>query len=242
MKLFALSDLHLSLTAPYLPGSGDTPCQAKPMDCFGPGWADFFPRLEAGWCGAVGEEDTVLIAGDISWALTLPEARFDLDYLQALPGRKLLVKGNHDYWWQSLLRVREAAGPSLSFLQHSAARVGGCAVCGTRGWLLPSRADFKEDDRRLLQRELLRLEMALKEAAALELPIVVMLHYPPLDDPEAGSPFCDLIARFPAVTDCVYGHIHGDRAPAFEGEYRGVRYHNTSSDRLSFPPRRIRED
>lgn len=236
MKLFALSDLHLSLSAPYLPGSGVTPCQYKPMDRFGGLWAGFFPRLEANWLRAVGEEDTVLIPGDLSWALTLAEARFDLDYLQALPGRKLICKGNHDYWWQSLLRVREAAGDSLRFLQHSACDLGPWAVCGTRGWLLPGHADFREEDDRLLRRELLRLEMALQEAAALDKPIVVMLHYPPLYDPAAGSGFCELISAYPQVTDCVYGHVHGDRAPAFEGEYRGVRYHNVSGDRLGFAP------
>ena len=242
MKLFALSDLHLSLSAPHLPGGADQPCLYKPMEKFGQLWADYFTRLEDSWLRLVSEEDAVLIAGDISWALTLPEARSDLDYLEALPGTKYLVKGNHDYWWQSLLRVREAAGPSLHFLQHSAEAAGPWTVCGTRGWLLPSHADFQEEDQRLLNRELLRLEMALDEAAALARPTVVMLHYPPLDDPETGSPFTELMGRYPFITDCVYGHIHGDKAPAFEGEYRGVRYQNCSIDRLDFIPRLIVEE
>ena len=179
----------------------------------------------------------------LNQGLTLADALFDLDYIEALPGQKILVKGNHDYWWQSLSRVREAAGCSLHFLQHSAFGVGPWAVCGTRGWLLPSHADFKqEEDGRLLHRELLRLEMALEEAAALDRPIIVMLHYPPLDDPKQDSPFTELIGRYPAVTDCVYGHIHGDKAPAFEGVYKGVRYQNCSIDRLDFTPRLIAEE
>lgn len=243
MKLFALSDLHLSLSAPHLPGGADRPCLYKPMELFGQLWADYFTRLEDRWQALVAPEDAVLIAGDISWALTLPEARFDLDYIQALPGRKILVKGNHDYWWQSLSRVRESAGESLHFLQHSAVEVGPWAICGTRGWLLPSHADFKEtEDRRLLERELLRLTMALQEAASLARPIVVMLHYPPLDEQAQGSPFTELIGRYPQVTDCVYGHIHGDKSPAFEGEFQGVRYHNCSIDRLDFTPKLIGED
>ncbi|MBQ3286586.1 MAG: metallophosphoesterase [Firmicutes bacterium] len=243
MKLFALSDLHLSLSAPHLPGGADQPCLYKPMEKFGLLWADYFRRLEDSWREKVAPEDAVLIAGDVSWGLTLDDALFDLDYIEALPGKKILVKGNHDYWWQSLSRVREAAGSSLLFLQHSAFGVGPWAVCGTRGWLLPSHADFKqEEDGRLLHRELLRLEMALEEAAALERPIIVMLHYPPLDDPKQDSPFTELIGRYPAVTDCVYGHIHGDKAPAFEGVYRGVRYQNCSIDRLDFTPRLIAEE
>ena len=240
MKLFALSDLHLSLSAPHLPGGADEPCLYKPMEKFGQLWADYFRRLEDSWREKVAPEDAVLIAGDVSWGLTLDDARFDLDYIHALPGKKVLVKGNHDYWWQSLSRVREAAGSSLHFLQHSAVGVGPWAVCGTRGWLLPSHADFQaEEDGRLLARELLRLEMALNEAAALMRPIIVMLHYPPLEDPAEGSPFTELIGRYPAVTDCVYGHVHGDKAPAFEGVYNGVRYQNCSIDRLDFTPRLI---
>ena len=240
MKLFALSDPHLSLLSPHLPGGADRPALAKPMDCFGPLWADFFRRLEEGWQQAVTDEDAVLIAGDISWALTLPEARFDLDYLDALPGKKLLVKGNHDYWWQSLARIRGENFGSLHFLQHSAAAVGPWAVCGTRGWLLPTHADFREEeDRHLLQRELLRLKMALDEAAELERPIIVMTHYPPLEAGGEDSPFCRLLADFPQVTDWVYGHVHGDKAPAFEGERQGVRFHNCSVDRLAFCPKLI---
>ena len=136
MKLFALSDLHLSLTAPYLPGSGDTPCQAKPMDCFGPGWADFFPRLEAGWCGAVGEEDTVLIAGDISWGLRLDEAMADLEWIHGLPGHKVIIKGNHDLWWTSIGKLN-GLYEDITFLQNHCYEVPGTgiAICGTRGWI-----------------------------------------------------------------------------------------------------------
>lgn len=236
MRIFALSDLHLSLTAPYRAGGGGAPRLAKPMSVFGAQWEDFFQRLEANWRAVVTDADAVLLAGDLSWAMTLEEAGNDLAFLSSLPGRKLIVKGNHDFWWSSISRLRAALPPSIVALQHSAQALGGHAICGTRGWLLPEAREFKKgEDDKIYQRELLRLEMALKEAAALRLPIIAMLHFPPLPRPGSASGFCDLLERYQAAA-CVYGHIHGDKAPAFEGAYRGVRYYNTSADRLAFRP------
>lgn len=234
MTLFALSDLHLSLTAPWQPG--EEPALAKPMDVFGPGWQEHFPRLLRQWQAIVGPEDTVLLAGDLSWAMTLEEARFDLDLLGRLPGRKIIVKGNHDFWWASLARVREALPAGITALQHSAVVAEGWAVAGTRGWLAPGSPGYKEsEDRKLFQRELLRLEMALAEGAALGRPLLALVHYPPLDRPEQASGFCDLLSRF-KVRLCLYGHIHGEKKAAFEGWFQGVEYRNCSSDRLDFRP------
>jgi len=239
MNIFAISDLHLSLTAPWRDG---LPARlAKPMDIFGQAWADYPGPLAERWQHLVGPEDTVLIAGDISWAMTLAETVHDFAYLQALPGRKLIIKGNHDYWWQSLSRVRKALPPSVEALQHSAARAGGWAVCGTRGWLTPAHRDFQEsEDRKIYERELLRLEMALAEGVRFNLPMIVMLHYPPLLPEEEESGFTRLLDAYP-VTDCVYGHLHGDKASAFEGERKGVRYHNCSADRLELTPLLVRQ-
>ena len=243
MKIFALSDLHLSLARPRRAGDTAPPVLYKPMDRFGLLWADYFARLESSWLAQVGPQDAVLIAGDISWAMTLEQAQPDLDYIASLPGRKLLIKGNHDYWWQSLSRVRQALDPSVQVLQHGAADLGPALVCGTRGWLTPCHGEWREsEDRRLLERELLRLGMALEEAVSLDpqggRPLIAMLHYPPLDEKGRPSPFCRLLEQY-RVSHCLYGHIHGDKKPAFEGLLHGVEYHNCSIDRLNFQPKRI---
>lgn len=238
MAIFAISDLHLSLTAPWRRGQAAE--LAKPMDIFGAAWADYPIPLADHWQKLVQPEDTVLIAGDLSWAMTPAEAAFDFQFLQDLPGQKLIIKGNHDYWWQSLSQVKKALPPSVIPLQHSAVAVEGRAVCGTRGWLSPAHRDFQEgEDRKIYEREVLRLEMALKEGAKLGLPIIVMLHYPPLLPEEEASGFSRLLDSYP-VTDCLYGHIHGDKAAAFSGERRGVRYQNCSADRLELRPLLIR--
>ena len=241
MKLYALSDLHLSLTAPYRPGVDANLQLKKPMSMFGQVWRDYFYRLEQNWRAVIGEDDWVLVAGDISWAMTLSEARYDLDYLGSLPGKKIMIKGNHDYWWSSVSQVRAAVSPSITVLQHSAVSTGAYAVCGTRGWLLPQHSEFKEEeDRKLFLREIERFRMALNDAAKLEKPIIAMLHYPPLLKANQDSPFCKLLRKYQVHT-CVYGHIHGDMERAFEGEKDGVRYCNSSIDRLDFRPLLIGE-
>ncbi len=234
MKIFAISDLHLSLSAPFVAGA---PAQSyKPMTLFGGAWQDFYHRLAANWQSLVTEEDAVLLPGDISWAMQLAEAAWDLAYIAALPGTKVMIKGNHDYWWSSVSRVRACLPANFLALQHNAVALGGYAVCGVRGWLLPGHTDFKESqDRKIFDRELLRLEMALEDAARLKLPILVMLHYPPLTESGGDPSFMELLCRYPVQT-CLYGHIHGDKNPAFEGEYQGIRLINCSADRLGLSP------
>lgn len=232
MNIFAISDLHLSLDAPYAAGGRLN----KPMDVFGAFWRDWLAHLAANWRASVAEEDAVLLPGDLSWAMTLPEARHDLEFIASLPGHKYIVKGNHDYWWQSLSKLRQALPPSVTALQHSAARVGEFAVCGTRGWLLPAHSDFRESvDRRIFDRECLRLTMALDQARALGGPILLMLHYPPLLGAGTENAMSAIIDRY-AVQACVYGHVHGNKQSAFEGVHNGVRYDNCSADRLGFRP------
>ena len=240
MRIFAISDLHLSLSAPYHPDTEEAELY-KPMDVFGARWSDYFSRLDKSWRNLVCSEDVVLIAGDISWAMTLDQTQYDFAYLASLPGRKIMIKGNHDYWWSSISRIRAAAPPGLFFLQHSALAVGGLAVCGTRSWLSPSHVDFRENkDRPIYERELLRLRMALEEASSLALPMLVMLHYPPLLDEADESPVASLLESYP-VQVCLYGHIHGDQQSAFAGVRKGIRYMNTSMDRLDFNPLQVAE-
>lgn len=240
MKIFAASDLHLSLTAPYDCRSG-APLTSKPMNIFGGQWDDYIERLAANWRALVGTEDAVLIAGDISWAMTPGEARHDFDFLAGLPGRKIISRGNHDFWWKSVSRLREDLPANIYPLQNDAIELGGYAICATRGWLLPENGDFRECvDRKIYDRELIRFGLALSAAAKFNKPIIAMLHYPPLIDPAHGGGFTELLARYP-VPYCVYGHIHGNKAAAFEGEYQGTLFLNTSVDRIGFQPLLITE-
>ena len=239
MKIFAVSDLHLSLSAPYHP---DQPVQSyKPMTIFGSGWDDFYHRLACSWRQMIGEQDIVLLPGDISWAMQLAEAQHDLEYIAALPGQKVMIRGNHDYWWASISRIRALLPANFHALQNDTVSLGGYAICGTRGWLLPVHNDFKEsEDRRIFDRELLRLNMTLSAAAAHNQPIIVMFHYPPLDIDAIADSFMEIISRYP-VKYCLYGHIHGNKNPAFEGDFNGVHLINCSVDRLGFAPLLITE-
>ena len=241
MKVFALSDPHLALSVPYRPGR--QPAAYKPMDVFGPHWQDYYGALYENWLNVVEPEDIVLMPGDISWAMTLPEAEHDFAYLAALPGRIIIVKGNHDYWWKSISQVRAALPPNCQALQHNCAIVGSRAVCGSRGWLTPSHPDYSEaEDSKIYARELLRIRMALEEGAQSGLNLVAMLHYPPLNQPNEENDLLALLREF-EVRLVVYGHIHGLLAKNMpEGFNNGMEFVNASCDRLNFKPRLLWEE
>ncbi|MBR5344390.1 MAG: metallophosphoesterase [Clostridia bacterium] len=225
MRLFAIGDLHLS--------GGDE----KPMNVFGEHWEGHFERICADWRIRVADEDAVLIPGDFSWAMQLKDAVPDLQQIAALPGRKVFIKGNHDYWWSSLTQVKEAMGEGMTALQHTAVDLGPWVVCGTRGWLFPTpAAPLDEENEKVYRRELARLKLALDDAKrkAGDRPIVVMLHYPPLFDTFRDTEFTALLEAYHVHT-AVYGHLHGAGIRAgFTGEHRGVRYALTSCDSLDF--------
>ena len=225
MRLFAIGDLHL-------PG-GDN----KPMDVFGPHWAHHFERIAQDWQERVASEDVVLLPGDLTWAMRLQDAVPDLQAVDALPGRKLLIKGNHDYWWSSLTQLRSVLPPGIQVLQHNAIDLGEWVVCGTRGWDFPTaETPLLPEQEPIYRRELIRLDMALKEAVKLAdgRPIVVMLHYPPLYRNERDTGFTQVLRQYPVHT-VVYGHLHGPGIPAgFNGEEQGIRYMLTSCDSLDF--------
>ena len=231
MRLFAIGDLHMS--------GGDD----KPMDVFGPQWDRHFFHISENWKRCVTEEDTVLIPGDISWAMQLENARADLETIGALPGKKILCKGNHEYWWNSITRVRSVLPEGMTALQHDAVDIGPCVVCGTRGWLFPTEKNaLSETDEKICSRELQRLEMALDaaERIAPEKPILVMTHYPPLIAGERDTVFTRILERRERVRVSVSGHLHGDALRnAFEGEWHGIRYYPVSCDGIGFCPKEI---
>lgn len=230
MRLFAIGDLHLS--------GGDD----KPMDVFGPQWDRHFFRISENWRKKIGPEDLTLIPGDISWAMHLEEARGDLEAIAALPGRIILCKGNHDYWWNSISRVRSILPPGMQALQFSAADVGPFVVCGTRGWLFPTEEQpLDETNRKIFDRETQRLRMALEQARDLAggRPIVTMMHYPPLLAGEKETGFTKLLEEF-GVRTVVYGHLHGQGIQSgFTGDWHGIQYHLVSCDSIGFDPAEI---
>lgn len=225
MGLFAIADLHLSLGTD------------KPMDVF-EGWKDYVPKLEANWRSTVGPGDTVVVAGDISWAMKLEEAAADFRFLDSLPGRKLIVKGNHDYWWSTRKKIEgflsENAFSSIGIIHNSAEEVAGYAVCGTRGWLYDAES---AGDKKIVAREVGRLNASLDAAEKMGGKPVVFLHYPPVYGGAECREIMDVLVKR-GVSDCYYGHIHGGaaakRSPT--GEYRGVRLHLISCDYLGFKP------
>ena len=227
MEIYSIADLHLS--------DGD-----KPMDVFGSHWTGHFERIKLDWRSKVGPDDVVLLPGDLSWAMQLPDAKVHLDQIGQLPGMKIIVKGNHDYWWGSISRVREALPKDMFAIQNDAMLIGGVLFAGTRGWNLPS-AETTAEDKCIYERELIRLEMTLKAARAISatLPLVCMMHFPPLTLNMKETGFTHLLKDYGAGV-VVYGHLHGAALKhAFHGNWAGIEYRCVSADGLDFRLERL---
>lgn len=219
MKVFAISDLHLSFAV------------EKPMDIFGDGWQNHFERVSEDWRARVGEEDLILLGGDISWGMNTEQAAPDYAAIAALPGKKAVVKGNHDLYWGSLSKM-QTAFPEFAFLQNNCLRFENVLVVGSRGWTIPTE-ESDAHDVTIYRRELIRLELSLSHAERVRTPddkVVAMLHYPPFDAKYADSEVTELLTkhRVDAVT---YGHLHGKNSrvtPVLEKQ--GIKYYITSCD------------
>lgn len=228
MSLFAIADLHLSLNG------------EKPMDVFR-GWQNYVQRLEENWRRVVKEEDTVVVAGDISWAMKLEDSLQDFQFLHSLPGEKILLKGNHDYWWSTRSKIDQflsANGFSdMKVLHNCAYLVDGKALCGTRGWLYNSET---AEDKKIVAREAGRLSASMAEAKKLEGELTAFLHYPPVYDDMECKEILELLAEN-EIRQCYFGHIHGQNAAqkALVGEYKGVQMHLISADYVQFCPVRV---
>jgi predicted phosphohydrolase len=237
LKIFAIGDLHLSFTDTVDPAHWELVREHKSMGALFPVWREHYRRLYEEWTAVVGREDAVLVPGDVSWGMRLDEARPDLDFLGLLNGRLILIQGNHDYWWQSISRVRRAMPPNVQAVQNDHVLVGDIAVCGTRGWTCPSDARDDGDDRRIYQRELLRLEMSLASVRpGTARKTIVLMHYMPTNEKHERSGFIDLLLAH-GVNTVVYGHLH-----AAAGNHRlpdrawGIAFHLVSADYLDFRP------
>ena len=224
MALYAIGDLHLSLA------------NDKPMDVFGEKWHDHAEKLKNGFAG-LGEEDVTVLCGDLSWAMSLEEAREDFRFIHALPGKKIILKGNHDYWWSTAAKARrvfEANGiDSLEILNNNCLLYGDYALCGTRGWFYEEETGG-EHDKKIMRREILRLEASLNAAGEREK--LVFLHYPPIYQKYECPEILELLEKH-RVKLCCYGHIHGKGIYAAFNGWRGcTEFHLVSADAVDFKP------
>ena len=226
--IYTIADTHLSLTT------------EKPMDIFGPRWADHAEKLKKNWLKVVKPEDTVVLPGDISWGISLEEAAEDLKFLDALPGKKLIGKGNHDYWWTTVNKMStflsENGITTLSFLYNNAYLIENTVICGTRGWM--SEFGIKAEDARIIRREAARLELSLAEGEKLAAGCpgarkLVFLHYPVVFGDFINDEMLDVLYRH-EVTDVYYGHLHNIRESQLDPEYLGIRFHLIAADYLNF--------
>lgn len=227
MALYAIGDLHLCLGAP------------KPMDVFGGAWVGYMDKLRAGM-SCVTEADTTVLLGDLSWALDLPSAKADFAWINEIPGRKIILKGNHDYWWSTAAKFNkfciEHEFQNLHLLNNNCYYYENYAICGTRGWFFEEERSGQHDEK-VFRRELLRLEASLKAAG--DSMKLVFLHYPPkykgYDCPE----ILELLQKY-EVRNCYYGHLHGgSHKLAMEGLWDGIDYRLTAADYVNFCPIRV---
>ena len=224
MALYAIGDLHLCLGAP------------KPMDVFGGAWTGYMEKLKTG-LSEIGPDDTTVLLGDLSWALSLEEASADFAWINEIPGRKIILKGNHDYWWSTAAKFYnfcEQKGFSDQWiLNNNHYEYEGYAICGTRGWFFEEDRSGQHDEK-VFKRELIRLESSL--ASAGDLPKIVFLHYPPRYKGYQCDEILDLLQKYD-VRRCFYGHLHGaSHGLVMEGLWDGVEYRLVSSDYLNFRP------
>ena len=229
MALYAIGDLHLCLGAP------------KPMDIFGGAWVGYMEKLKEG-LSVITEQDTVVLLGDLSWALDLEEAAEDFSWINQIPGRKIILKGNHDYWWSTAAKFDkfcDAQGfQDMHVLNNNFYEYNDIAICGTRGWFFEENRSGEHDEK-VFKRELGRLETSLKAAG--EKQKIVFLHYPPRYKGYECTEILDLLKAY-GVRQCFYGHLHGpSHALAQEGQWDGIEFRLVAADKLQFVPWKVME-
>ena len=223
MSIFVIGDLHLSFSTD------------KPMNIFGENWEDHYKKIKKDWIEKVKEDDLVLLTGDTSWALNLDEADVDLKWIDNLPGKKIIIKGNHDYWWATLKKMNSRYD-SIRFINNNYYEYNGIAICGSRGWVCPSDEQFTEQDMKIYNREVNRMEMSINRAKSDGIKeILVIMHYPPTNDKHEESKFTNLFNK-EKIKNVFYGHLHTEAAfkAGIKGIYNGTNYYLTSCDYLDF--------
>lgn len=233
MSLFAMADLHLSLSVD------------KPMDIFGSRWTDHIAKIRKSWCAIVNDDDTVIIPGDISWAIDYKEAIKDFEFINSLPGRKILGKGNHDYWWGTLSKNKAFCDDlnikSIDFLYNNAFKVEDYIICGTRGWYVDEKLQSTNNNveyQKIVLREASRLRLSLEEAKKLQTnneQILAFFHFPPVFNSFVCNEFIDILKEY-NVSQCYFGHIHGTYNIPKTTIYEGISFTLVSADYLNFVP------
>ena len=227
MALYAIGDLHLCLGSP------------KPMDVFGGAWVGYMQKLLDG-ISVIQPEDTTILLGDLSWALDMESAKDDFAWINQIPGRKIILKGNHDYWWSTATKFykfcKDNQFSDQYILNNNHYEYDGWAICGTRGWIFEEERSGSHDEK-VFNRELISLEASLQSAG--DLPKMVFLHYPPRSKGYECPEILDLLKRY-GVRKCYYGHLHGaSHGLAIEGLWDGIEFKLVAADRLNFQPHRI---
>lgn len=225
--IYGIGDLHLDYS------------KEKPMDIFGANWIDHEEQIFKNWEEVVGDKDLVLLPGDISWALKINEAYNDLKRIDKLPGKKIITKGNHDYWWTGPKKLRELELDSILFIQNNHYIYENVGVAGTRGWIARDSEDFTSQDEKIFKRELHRLELSLLSLNTQVDKKIVMIHYPPFNMNTSPNEFVDIMVKH-KVNFCIYGHLHGDGHRFIqEGNICGIQFHCVASDYIKFKPKKI---
>ena len=225
--IYAISDLHFDNTG------------EKPMDIFGDNWLNHEEKIMDNWRSMVGENDLVLLGGDTSWALKLETAYYDLIKIDQLPGRKIIIKGNHDYWWQSLKKINDFGFKTIDFIQNNSFIYNNVGIIGTRGWSSIDNDKPNDQDSKIFTRELNRLRLSLESIEGKVDKKIAMLHYPPFNADLGPNEFVDIMEEY-GVDTCIYGHLHAEgHKYAIEGVIRGIKFHCTSSDYIDFVPQEI---
>lgn len=229
MSLYVLADLHLCL--------GDS---SKTMNIFN-GWDNYQEKIDENWKKIVKDEDTVVIPGDISWGMSLEEAAKDFHYINSLPGKKIIIKGNHDYWWTTMKKMTDFLKAencsTINILHNNHYKYGEYGICGTRGWVnMPGETQ----DEKVLKREVQRLEASIKSALSENLKPIVFLHYPPIFANNFNYDMLEVLYRY-NISDCYYGHIHGRSAHELcvTNTYDDINFHLISGDYLQFVPEKV---
>ncbi|MGM9645957.1 MAG: metallophosphoesterase [Eubacteriales bacterium] len=234
MSLFAMADLHLPLSVD------------KPMDIFGPKWQDYVRKIKKNWCAVVTPEDTVIVPGDVSWSMSLNDSLNDFQFIDELPGKKLIGKGNHDYWWATMSKnrafVKEQGFDTIDFLFNNAYKVENFIICGTRGWYVDEKAQGSNsgaDYEKIVLREAARLKIGLDEAVKLRgdgnEEILVFFHFPPIFNSFVCDEIVEVLLSY-GIKRCYFGHIHGVYNIPRSINYRGINFSIISADYLDFVP------
>lgn len=234
MSIFTIADLHLPLSA------------NKPMDIFGNRWQDYVNKIKKNWCAIVTDADTVIIPGDISWAINIEDADADFEFINSLPGKKLLGKGNHDFWWGTMSKnrayIKEKGFDSIDFLFNNAYEVEDYIICGTRGWYIDEKLQTSVNNaeyEKIVARECARLKLSLDEAKKLQnnsnKQILVFLHFPPVYGSFICQPMVDILKEYD-ISHCYFGHIHGVYNIPKTVNYQGIDFTLVSADYLNFIP------